>query len=231
MSDAAGQVDVAANLAAIRRRFDVAAAAAGRAPDSIVLIAVAKGQPSERIAAALAAGQRVFGENYVQEAAARWPGLRERWPGVELHLVGALQSNKVREAVALFDVIESVDRPRLAEALAGAAARAGRCPRLLLQVNSGREPQKAGVAPEGVGDLLALCRDRLRLPVVGLMAIPPEDEDVGPHTRRLAELAAQHGLAAVSCGMSADFEQAIRHGATHVRVGSAIFGGRRPRPR
>lgn len=229
MGEEEGQVDVGASLAEIRRRIGAAAAATGRAPENVVLVAVTKGQPGERVEAALAAGQRVFGENYVQEAAARWPALRARWPEVAVHLVGALQSNKAREAVALFDVIESVDRPRLAEALAREAARAGRCPRLLLQVNTGREPQKAGVAPEGVAELLALCRDRLRLPVVGLMAIPPEDEDVGPHTRLLADLAARHGLAVVSCGMSADFERAIRHGATEVRIGSAIFGARRPR--
>jgi pyridoxal phosphate enzyme (YggS family) len=229
MSEAQGQGDVAANLAEIRRRIGAAAAAAGRALEDVVLVAVAKGQPRERVEAALAAGQRVFGENYVQEAAARWPALRRRWPEVALHMVGALQANKAREAVALFDVIESVDRPRLAEALAREAARAGRCPRLLLQVNTGGEPQKAGVAPDGVAELLALARDRLSLPVVGLMAIPPQDEDVGPHARLLAELADRHGLPVVSCGMSADFEQAIREGATEVRVGSAIFGARRPR--
>jgi uncharacterized pyridoxal phosphate-containing UPF0001 family protein len=140
--------------------------------------------------------------------------------------VGALQSNKAREALRLFDVIQTVDRPRLAEALAREAQRAGRCPPLLIQVNSGDEAQKAGVAPEALDDLLALCRGRLDLPVRGLMAIPPEAEDVGPHTRLLATLAARHGLSIVSCGMSADFEQAIRHGASHVRVGSAIFGER-----
>lgn len=229
MTDPDRQADLASRLAEVRRRIAAAARAAGRAPEAVTLIAVSKSQPINRIEQALDAGQRVFGENYVQEAASRWPDLRRRRPGVELHLVGALQSNKAREAVALFDVIQTLDRPRLAEALAREAGRAGRCPTLLIQVNTGAEAQKAGTAPEALAGLIALARDRLRLPVAGLMAIPPESDDVGPHVRRLAALAAEHGLPIVSCGMSADFEPAIRHGATHVRVGTAIFGPRPPR--
>lgn len=226
MTDRAPQVDVAARLAEVRRRVARAAAEAGRTPQSVTLIAVSKGQPLDRIEQALAGEQRVFGENYAQEAAGRWPALRERTPGIELHLVGALQSNKARDALRLFDVIQTVDRPRLAEALAQEAQRTGRCPRLLIQVNTGGEAQKAGVAPDALDGLVELCRNRLGLPVEGLMAIPPEADDVGPHTELLAALAARQGLAVVSCGMSADFEAAIRHGASHVRVGSAIFGAR-----
>jgi pyridoxal phosphate enzyme (YggS family) len=172
----------------------------------------------------------VFGENYVQEALARWPGLRERYPDVELHLVGALQSNKAADAVALFDVIQTVDRPRLARELAKEMARQGRQPRLLVQVNTGEEPQKGGVAPGGLDALLALCRSELALPVEGLMAIPPEGEDTAPHAALLAKLAARHGLDRVSVGMSGDFETAVRFGATLVRVGTAVFGARQGRP-
>lgn len=229
MSDRIEQAEVAAGLAEVRSRIDAAAKAAGRRPASVTLIAVGKAQPPGRIEAALAAGQRVFGENYVQEAAGRWPGLRPRFPDVELHMIGALQSNKAREAVALFDVVQTIDRPRLAEAIAREAQRQGRSPRLMLQVNTGAEPQKAGVTVEALPGLLATCRG-LGLRVDGLMAIPPADEDVAPHTALLAKLARRHGLAAVSCGMSADYETAIRFGATHVRVGTAIFGARAARP-
>jgi pyridoxal phosphate enzyme (YggS family) len=226
MTDAVPQGDVAAHLAEIRRRVATAAATVDRPPEAITLVAVSKAQPLERIEQALAAGHRIFGENYVQEAVARWPRLRERTAGIELHLIGALQSNKARDAVRLFDVIQTLDRHRLAEALAREAQRAGHCPRLLIQVNTGAEAQKAGIMPDAVDGLVELARARLGLPIEGFMAIPPEGQHVGLHTRLLATLAARHGLPVVSCGMSADFEQAIRHGATHVRVGSAIFGER-----
>ncbi len=222
--------EVAANLAEVRGRIAGAARAAGRDPAAVTLVAVSKSQPPGRIEAALAGGQRVFGENYVQEALARWPALRERHPDVELHLVGGLQSNKAAEAVALFDVIQTVDRPRLTRELAKEMARQGRRPRLLVQVNTGEEPQKGGVAPGGLDALLALCRGELGLPVDGLMAIPPEDEDTAPHAALLAKLAARHGLARVSVGMSGDFETAVRFGATIVRVGTAVFGARQGRP-
>ena len=221
--------DDAAGLAEVRERIAAAARAAGRDPAGVTLVAVSKTQPLERVEAALAAGQRVFGENYVQEAAGRWPPLRERYPDVELHMIGGLQSNKAAEAVALFDVIESVDRPKLARELAKAAERQGRRPRLLIQVNTGEEPQKSGVLPAALPDLVGLCRDGLGLPLEGLMAIPPEGADVAPHAALLAKLARRHGLPAVSVGMSADFETAVRFGATQVRVGTLIFGARAPR--
>ena len=220
--------DVAAGLAEVRERIAAAARAAGRDPAGVTLVAVSKTQLPERVEAALAAGQRVFGENYVQEAAGRWPPLRERYPDVELHMIGGLQSNKAAEAVALFDVIESVDRPKLARELAKAMERQGRRPRLLIQVNTGEEPQKSGVLPAALPDLVGLCREELGLPLEGLMAIPPEGEDVAPHAALLAKLARRHGLPAVSVGMSADFETAVRFGATQVRVGTLIFGARAP---
>jgi pyridoxal phosphate enzyme (YggS family) len=221
---------VAANLAAVRERIAAAAAAAKREAREVRLVAVSKGQPLARIEAALAAGQRVFGENYVQEAQGRWPALRQRWQGVELHLVGHLQSNKAAEAVALFDVIQTLDRPKLARALAREMGRQDRRPKLLIQVNTGEEPQKSGVRPGALEGLLALCRTELGLGVQGLMAIPPEDEDVALHAALLAKLARRHGLEEVSVGMSGDYEQAIRFGATLVRVGTAIFGARTARP-
>lgn len=223
-----GQQPVADNLVAVRARVAAAARAAGRMPEAVTLIAVSKTQPEERIVAALAAGQRAFGENYVQEAAGRWPALRVRWPGVELHLIGGLQSNKAEQAVALFDVIQSLDRPKLAQALAREVQRQGRRPRLMIQVNTGEEPQKSGIAPAELDGFVALCRDRLDLAPEGLMAIPPEDEPVALHAALLAKLARRNGLAQLSIGMSGDFEAAILHGATHVRVGTAIFGARAP---
>lgn len=234
MGEPAGQADpsaaVAAALAEVRARIAAAARGSGRDPAGVTLVAVSKAQPVERIVAALEAGQRVFGENYVQEAQARWPALRARFPDLELHLVGALQSNKARDAVRLFDVIQTLDRPRLAEALARELKRPeARTRRLLVEVNTGAEPQKAGVPPDGLGPFLELCRERLALPVTGLMAIPPEREDVAFHAALLARLAARHGLAETSIGMSGDFETAIAFGATIVRVGTAIFGARAPR--
>jgi PLP dependent protein len=226
MAGAGQQDEVAANLAAVRDRVAAAARAAGRAESAVTLIAVAKSQPEERIEAALTAGQRVFGENYVQEAQRRWPDLRRTWPGVELHLVGHLQSNKAAEAVALFDAIQTVDRPKLAREIAREMAKQGRRPRLFVQVNTGEEPQKSGVAPGGLDPFLGLCRGDLGLSVEGLMAIPPEGDDVALHAALLAKLARRHGLAGLSVGMSGDFEAAIRFGATHVRVGTAIFGAR-----
>jgi pyridoxal phosphate enzyme (YggS family) len=221
-----GQVEVAENLAQVRRRIAAAARAAGRDPAGITLVAVSKVQPIERIEAALAAGQRAFGENYVQEAAGRWPGLRQRFPGIELHMIGALQSNKAAEAVALFDVIQTVDRPRLAAALAREMTRQGRHPRLLVEINSGEEPQKAGIVPGELEGFLRHCRDDLGLAIEGLMAIPPAEEDIALHAALLAKLGARYGLRALSIGMSADYEAAIGFGATHVRVGTAIFGAR-----
>ncbi|MDT8343564.1 MAG: YggS family pyridoxal phosphate-dependent enzyme [Thermohalobaculum sp.] len=212
-------------LADIRARISAAARAAGRDPAAITLVAVSKVQPAERIEAVLAEGHRVFGENRVQEAASRWPALRDRFPGVELHLIGPLQSNKVRQAVALFDVIQSVDRAKLARRLADAMAETGRHLPVFVQVNTGAEPQKAGCLPADTEALVADCR-AAGLEVRGLMCIPPADEPPAPHFARLADLAARCGLGALSMGMSGDFETAVAHGATHVRVGSALFGAR-----
>ena len=226
MTEPGQPTEVATRLAEVRRRMAAAAQTAGRDPAKVTLIAVSKLQPEASVEAALAAGQRAFGENYVQEAQARWPALRQRWPDIELHLIGGLQSNKAAEAVALFDVLQTVDRAKLARALAKEIARQGRRPRLMVQVNTGEEPQKSGVAPAALHDFLMLCRDGLGLEIDGLMAIPPEDEDVALHAALLAKLAAREGLAMLSVGMSGDFETAIRFGATHVRVGTAIFGER-----
>lgn len=202
-----------------------ASAAAGRAPDSVVLTAVTKTQPPEAIDAIVAAGQRVFGENRVQEAQARWTERRAATPDLELRLIGPLQTNKAADAVALFDVIETLDRPKLAEALAAAGAKAGKTPRVLVQVNTGAEPQKAGVLPGDADALIAQAR-ALGLTVEGLMSIPPADEEPDAHFALLGEIARRNGLAVLSMGMSGDYEAAIRFGATHVRIGSALFGER-----
>lgn len=207
----------------ILERIDRAAKAAGRDPSQIVLVAVSKQQLWERVRPVLDAGQRVFGENRVQEAMGRWTNRRE---GVELRLIGPLQTNKAREAAAFFDVIETLDRERLARALAEAFAREGRAARLYVQVNTGEEPQKAGVAPQDADALIALCRKDYRLVIEGLMCIPPESEPPAPHFALLAKIAARNGLTGLSMGMSADFEIAVRLGATSVRVGSALFGER-----
>lgn len=212
-------------LDSILARIAAAAQAAGRDPADIVLTAVSKQQDWSAIAPVLAAGQRVFGENRVQEAAARWADRRE---GLELRLIGPLQTNKAREAVALFDVIETLDREKLALALLEAADRTGRTPRLYVQVNTGEEPQKAGVAPREADAFLDRVRGALGLAVEGLMCIPPAGEPPGPHFALLAKIAARNGLAKLSMGMSDDFETAIAFGATSVRVGSALFGDRRP---
>jgi hypothetical protein len=210
----------------INARIEAAAKAAGRAPSSIRLVAVSKQQPVENVAAILEAGQRLFGENRVQEAAARWAPLKPLYPDLRLRLIGPLQTNKAEDAVALFEAIDSLDRPKLAHALAAAMAKTGRRPDLLIQVNTGEEPQKAGIAPQGAADLIALARDELALPVRGLMCIPPAEEPPGPHFALLAKIARAHGLSELSMGMSEDFETAIRFGATMVRVGSALFGTR-----
>ena len=213
-------------LADVRSRIAAALARAGRPADAVTLVAVSKVQPLDRIEAVLAAGQRVFGENRVQEAEGKWPPLRARFPGTELHLVGPLQSNKLARALELFDAIHSLDRDSLARKLAAAVQARGACPTLFLQVNTGREPQKAGVDPDALATLLAACRATYDIPVSGLMCIPPADADPVPHFRLLADLAARHGLAGLSMGMSGDFETAVAHGATHVRIGSALFGDR-----
>ncbi len=221
-------IDLAANLAAIRARIEAAARAADRLPAEVTLVAVSKTQPAGAVRAALAAGQRVFGENRVQEALGKFPELRRDFPDLELHLIGPLQTNKVKEAVAHFDVIETVDRPHLAEVLAREIARSGRRPRLLVEVNTGEEPQKAGVLPAAADDFIRDCHERLGLAIDGLMCIPPEHEEPALHFALLREIARRNGLKQLSMGMSADFETAIRFGATHVRVGTAVFGPRRP---
>jgi PLP dependent protein len=220
---------VEAGLRAIRERIEAAARAVGRTGAEVTLVAVGKAQPDERVLAALAAGQRVFGENYLQEAKARWPSLRARDPDLQLHMIGPIQTNKARDVVALFDVIETIDRAKLARVLAKEMARQERRPVCFVQVNTGEEPQKAGVWPGAADAFIAECRDELGLPVEGLMAIPPEAEEPSPHFALLAKIAARNGLKKLSMGMSADFEVAVQFGATHVRVGSAIFGARPPR--
>jgi hypothetical protein len=226
VSETDSHAGIAANLQAVQARIAAAARECGRDPAAVGLVAVSKFQPAERIAAALEAGHRLFGENRVQEAKGRWPDLKARYPGIRVHLVGPLQTNKVKDAVALFDVIETVDRPKLADALAAEMARTGRRPDCLIQVNTGEEEQKAGVAPDGLADLLGHCREACGLPVTGLMCIPPAEEAPAPHFALLAELAARHGLGVLSMGMSGDYETAIHQGATLVRVGTAVFGER-----
>ena len=223
-------IDVAARLAALRERIAAAEAGAGRRPGSVALVAVAKTHPAETVGAAVDAGQRAFGENRVQEAMAKWPALRDAAPELALHMIGPLQTNKARDAVAMFDVIETVDRPRLAAALAREMDRAGRRPACLVEVNTGAEAQKAGVHPAAADDFIAACRGEYGLPVEGLMCIPPENEEPALHFALLAEIARRNGLARLSMGMTADFETAIRFGATHVRLGTAVFGPRRARP-
>lgn len=218
---------IATNLATVRARIGEAARAAGRAAEDVTLVAVSKTQPEAAIEAAIACGQRSFGENRVQEAGEKFPGLRRRHPGLALHLIGGLQTNKVREAVRLADVIESLDRPKLADAMADAIEREGRTPRLLVQVNVGDEAQKWGVARDDADRFIDACRVRFGAALVGLMCIPPFDQEPAPHFAWLAACGARHGLSVLSMGMSADFEIAIAHGATHVRVGTAIFGARR----
>jgi PLP dependent protein len=216
---------IADNLRRVRDRIGAAAIAAGRKPEDIPLVAVSKTKPVEAVVAALGAGQMVFGENRVQEAAGKFPGLRQEF-GLRLHIIGGLQTNKAREAVRIADVIESLDRPKLADAVAAAMAKEGRRPGLLIEVNTGGETQKSGVDRDQADDFIVACRDRFGSSLLGLMCVPPHGEDPRPHFAWLADRAARHGLGVVSMGMSADFEIAIACGATWVRVGSAIFGSR-----
>jgi pyridoxal phosphate enzyme (YggS family) len=217
---------VADRLAEVRRRMAQACAEADRDPAGVALVAVSKTFAAEAIEPVIAAGQGVFGENRVQEAKAKWPALRERHPGLALHLIGPLQSNKAKEAVALFDAIHTVDRPSICAALAKEIDRQGRAPLLLVEINTGAEPQKAGVLPEAADTFLRACRETYGLRISGLMCIPPAEEPPAPHFALTAKIAARNGLTLLSMGMSADFQTAIKFGATHVRVGSAIFGER-----
>ncbi len=213
-------------LDSVRAAIERAAAANGREAANITLIAVSKTIPAEKIEDALAAGHRVFGENRVQEAKAKWPALKARFPDMELHLIGPLQTNKVREALALADAIHALDRESLAATLAKEIARAGRHPQLFVEVNTGNEASKAGVAPAEADRFIETCRERHGLIISGLMCIPPLDEPAAPHFKLLAKIAERNGLPLLSMGMSADYEEAIAHGATHIRVGTAIFGSR-----
>ncbi len=214
------------SLADIQERIASAEVAAGRAAGSVKLIAVSKVQPDARVEAVLQQGHRLFGENRVQEAAGKWPAFRERFDGVQVHLIGPLQSNKVNQALGLFEAIHTLDREKLAKKLAGAVQARGACPELFIQVNTGEEPQKAGVLPAEVDAFVKVCREVYDLPVSGLMVIPPVDEEPSLHFALLRKMAERNGLANLSMGMSGDFERAIALGATHVRVGSAIFGER-----
>jgi len=219
-----------ARLADVRARISAAAQAAKRDPASVHLVAVTKTFGPDQILPVLDAGHRLYGENRVQEARAKWPALRERHPDMELHLIGPLQSNKAREAVALFDAIHTIDRPKIAEAVANEMAKQGRHLKLFVEVNTGEEAQKAGVLPRDAAGLVRLCREELKLDICGLMCIPPHEEPPGVHFAFLAKLAAELGLAQLSMGMSADFETAVTFGATYVRVGSQIFGQRPSAP-
>lgn len=213
------------SLQDIVARIHKAEADAGREPGSVRLVAVSKQQPNERVEAVLKAGHRLFGENRVQEAAGKWPGFREQFSDVEVHLIGPLQTNKARQAFGLFQAIHSIDRPKLANTIARLAQEEGYCPDLFIQVNTGEEPQKAGILPADADAFVADCK-AMDLPVRGLMCIPPVEEEASLHFALLAKIAARNGLAGLSMGMSGDFEKAIAFGATHVRVGSAIFGER-----
>lgn len=218
---------ISQNLADILARIEAARKAAIKPAPQTRLVAVSKTVPAQRIREALAAGQRLFGENRVQEAQAKYPDLKSEFPDLELHLIGPLQTNKVKDAVKLFDVIQTLDRAKLADALAAEREKSGLCPRLFLQVNTGEEAQKAGVSPGEAASLIAYAR-KLELPLEGLMCIPPAQDDAAPHFAFLAKLARDHRLSQLSMGMSGDFELAVKFGATHVRVGTAIFGARQP---
>ena len=220
------EITISERLAGIRGRIAELARSAGRDPDGVALMAVSKTHPAEAVAEALGAGQRLFGENRVQEAEGKFPGFRAAYPDLRLHLIGPLQTNKVPEAVALFDAIETLDRPRLAEALAREMAKQNRRPDLFVEINTGEEAQKAGIAPAEADAFIVQCRETWKLPVVGLMCIPPEGENPAPHFALLREVARRHGLTRLSMGMSADYETAIRFGSTEVRLGTAIFGAR-----
>lgn len=226
MSISESSPTLADRLRHVETRIAKAARGIGRDPKAVKLIAVSKTHDAEAVRAALAAGQRVFGENRVQEAEGKFPALKAEFPGLELHLIGPLQTNKAKDAVALFDVIESVDRERLAAAIAAASEKLGRRPRCFIQVNTGEEEQKAGCLPAEADELIRLCRDVHHLDVVGLMCIPPVDDEPSLHFALLAKIARRNGLAQLSMGMSGDYEVAVRLGATQVRVGTAIFGQR-----
>jgi len=218
--------DPVAARADILDRIAAAAKSSGRDGSPPTLVAVSKQQPWSRVRPVLEAGQRVFGENRVQEASERWQDQRDLWPGLELHLIGPLQSNKARAAMELFDVLESLDRDSLARALADLQLKGATCPKVFVQVNTGEEPQKAGVAPAEADAFIARVRTEYQLPLEGLMCIPPAEEAAGPHFALLARIAARNGLAKLSMGMSGDFETAVKFGATSVRVGAALFGAR-----
>ena len=222
-------VTVASRLALIKDTISDTAKDAGREPSDVTLVAVSKAQPDERVIAALDAGQRIFGENYVQPALARWPDLKQRYPDTRLHMIGPIQSRKAKDVVALFDMIETVDREKLARALAKEMVAQGRRPDCLIQVNTGEEPQKSGITPGDADGFVALCRDELDLPIKGMMCVPPVEDEPAMHFALLAKIAKRNGLQILSMGMSADFQVGIQFGATHVRVGSAIFGSRLPR--
>lgn len=219
-------MSAAAAIASIRARIEAAARVAGRNPEAVHLVAVSKTYEADAILPVLEAGQRLFGENRVQEAKSKWPALRAQFPDLHLALIGPLQSNKAAEAVALFDAIHSIDREKIARALAAEMTRQGKRLELFVQVNTGEEPQKAGIAPGDTAAFIKLCRNELGLSIAGLMSIPPVDEEPAVHFALLAKLARDNGLTGLSMGMSADFETAVQFGATHVRVGSAIFGSR-----
>ncbi len=226
MAEAGATVDVGANLRAVKAQIEAAEKVAGRATGDVTLVAVGKVQPVEKVEAALAEGQSIFGENRVQEAQGKWPELKVRYPDVTLHLIGPLQTNKAADAIALFDVIETVDRPKLARVLAAEMKKQGRVLECFVQVNTGEEDQKAGVLPGDADAFIEVCRDEHGLNVVGLMCIPPADDEPALHFALLREIARRHGLEKLSMGMSGDYEIAIEFGATHVRVGTAIFGDR-----
>lgn len=220
------QTDIAANLRQVNSAIAAALKAAGRRGEMVDLVAVSKFHPAEHVRLALEVGHRVFGENRVQEAAAKWPALKEEFPQAHLHLIGPLQTNKVRDVLSLFDVIETVDRPKLARTLAAEMSRQCRQPHCFVQVNTGEEEQKAGVFPQQADTFIEQCRREFELPIVGLMCIPPANEEPSPHFALLAKIAARNGLSRLSMGMSHDYETAIEFGATEVRVGTAIFGPR-----
>lgn len=228
MSNQPEQSSIAGRLAGVHENIRSAAVAAERPEDAAELVAVSKTFPAEVIREALEAGQRVFGENRLQDAEGKWPGLREEYDDVELHMIGSIQTRKAKAIVGLFDVIQTVDREKLARALKKAMDEIGRCPVCYIQVNTGSEPQKGGVEPREADAFIRLCRDEIGLEVVGLMAIPPADQEPAPHFALLKKIAERNGLQKLSMGMSADYELAVRFGATSVRVGSAIFGARTP---
>jgi hypothetical protein len=219
-------IDPVANLRAIREELNAALGECGRAPDAVAITAVSKSHDAEKILPLLEAGHRIFGENRVQEATAKWPPLKEKYRDVELRLIGPLQSNKAQDAVALFDVIETIDRQKIARAIAAEMEKQGRAPRLFIQVNTGEEAQKAGIPPQDADAFIAQCREDLGLAIEGLMCIPPAKDDPAPHFALLAKIAARQGVKALSMGMSADYRLAAQLGATHVRIGTGLFGPR-----